>query len=380
MKRTSLGFLVVLWSLRGFAETAVSVLGVESEGLPDALTQAISDGIRSRAEACGWKLIPGGDLVEMKLVFCVGEEGAGCLARAGKSLGAQKLIYGQMTARQGEVLVRLSFLDVEKGIVERTVEESMPKLDATVERLVEFGQRWALELAGRSGAGGALRLNVQPAGAQVYVDGRSVGVAGTWPLMVDAVEPGQRVLEAKLLGHAPWLEMVFVKAGETVKIDVLLQASRAALAPLPTSTPPATALGTRVRPSENAQSWRLAGWIGFGTTVALGATALWAGLSIGEIEKEKEHAILESRAQLAADRPGYVNADVGDDACLEAEREGATSVTDACDRGKSRAMLTNVLIGATAGTAAATGFFFWKGYISVATTGDGTSLSVAGQF
>src|SRR6185503_7099121 len=89
--------------LAGWAQVAradapsVAVLGIEAVDVPDALAQQLSESLRQRlAATAGIRLLPGKDLIEIKMIFgCDGEVPA-CMAQAGKSLGVDKLLYGSL--------------------------------------------------------------------------------------------------------------------------------------------------------------------------------------------------------------------------------------------------------------------------------------------
>jgi hypothetical protein len=42
---------------------------------------------------------------------------------------------------------------------------------------------------------------------------------------------------------------------------------------------------------------------------------------------------------------------------------GATELIDTCDKGRSKALLTNILIGTSVATALAASYFYYKGYV-----------------
>ena len=96
-------FLLAVFSpLRATAaegdQTPTAVLGIEPlDGVPDALASDATDALRQRvASSRDYKLLQGKDLVEVKLVFACPDEAPACLSQAGKSLGASKLIYGNI--------------------------------------------------------------------------------------------------------------------------------------------------------------------------------------------------------------------------------------------------------------------------------------------
>jgi hypothetical protein len=67
----------------------------------------------------------------------------------------------------------------------------------------------------------------------------------------------------------------------------------------------------------------------------------------------------------------------GSDACDKAPGlEGTEDVVKACDKGKTWALATNVLIGTTVVGAVATVLFYYKGYVEPRSANEGGSASV----
>jgi len=64
----------------------------------------------------------------------------------------------------------------------------------------------------------ALRVDARPAGAEVIIDGKVVGVA---PWSGD-VEPGRRMVVIRAPGHDPWRRIVRAELGEQYPVDVVL--------------------------------------------------------------------------------------------------------------------------------------------------------------
>jgi serine/threonine protein kinase len=67
---------------------------------------------------------------------------------------------------------------------------------------------------------GSVVVESRPAGAQVFVDGRSVGVT---PLSVPDVPIGSHVVRLELLGHKRWSTPIRVVAGERVRVAASLE-------------------------------------------------------------------------------------------------------------------------------------------------------------
>src|SRR5215471_2027996 len=91
-----------------------AVLGMEAlEGAPDSVAAEITDALRQRlASTKGYQLVQGKDIVEVKLVFGCPDEAPACMSQAGKSLGASKLIFGNVKRSGQDYLVSLKMLDV----------------------------------------------------------------------------------------------------------------------------------------------------------------------------------------------------------------------------------------------------------------------------
>jgi hypothetical protein len=96
---------------------------------------------------------------------------------------------------------------------------------------------------------GALRVKVEPAGAEVLLDGVAVGKA---PLADEVfVDPGPRVIEAKLDGYGPARATVDATTGSAREVALTLVPLSKATAPAPAES--STALGTQ-QPAGGATS------------------------------------------------------------------------------------------------------------------------------
>lgn len=76
----------------------IAVLGIEAIDASESDAARLTEVLRQRiTNAPNVTVVTGKDYVELKLVFgCVEEDQAVCMAQAGKSLGADKLIYGSL--------------------------------------------------------------------------------------------------------------------------------------------------------------------------------------------------------------------------------------------------------------------------------------------
>lgn len=94
----------------------VGVLGIEStEDTPamNAVADDVTQKLRGEFRDAGHTLSADRDFIEMKLVFCEGTAAPECMAKAGKSLGVDKLVYGTLTRdASGKPQLTITHLDV----------------------------------------------------------------------------------------------------------------------------------------------------------------------------------------------------------------------------------------------------------------------------
>jgi hypothetical protein len=67
---------------------------------------------------------------------------------------------------------------------------------------------------------GSVVVESRPAGAQVFLDGRGVGVT---PLSIPSVPIGSHVVRLELSGHKRWSTPIRVVAGERVRVAASLE-------------------------------------------------------------------------------------------------------------------------------------------------------------
>src|SRR4051812_45261251 len=171
---------------------ATAVLGLEAlDGAPDNVAAEITDALRQRVAAThGFELVQGKDLVEVKLVFSCPDEAAACMAQAAKSMGATKLVYGNVKRAGADYQVTLKMLDVNRSAVDSWVTEAVPRRKAEPSVFRALAPAWLSKLTGK-GAGGSLQIRANVSGAAVSLDGTRVGATGTQPVAIPEVTPGR---------------------------------------------------------------------------------------------------------------------------------------------------------------------------------------------
>jgi hypothetical protein len=155
------------------------VLGLEAlEGAPESVGSAITDALRQRVAATkGYQLLQGKDLVEVKLVFACPDEAPGCMSQAGKTLGADKLIFGNVKRAGSDYQVTLKLLDVSRAVVESFTAETVPRKHADASGLRSLAPAWLAKLSGKGGGSIQVRANFPGAAVSLAFAGLGGGSA-----------------------------------------------------------------------------------------------------------------------------------------------------------------------------------------------------------
>ncbi len=237
--------LLVLWALLGLTsgraladppqgrpfalrdpapELSVGILGLDAVEVPEATAQAVTDVLRQRAARMpGIRIMPGSkELVELKLIFGCMDENPACLAVAGKSLGADRLLYGSVRRAPGGpgYTVVLKQLDVRKGQVDRFISDVMPvsALEGKGIELSGLVRRW-LDVLLLSELHGGLRITSEPDGAEVVLDGTPIGKT---PIELKNVPTGSHMSSISYPGYAQAVRTFEVKGGLLHEMTVTL--------------------------------------------------------------------------------------------------------------------------------------------------------------
>jgi hypothetical protein len=250
-------------------DVPIAVLGIEASEAPDALASSLTDALRQRVSSTkGYRLVPGRDLVEVKLVFSCPDEAPSCMAQAGKSLGATKLIFGSVKKSIGDsFLVTLKLLDANRGIVDAFVAEQITKAQANGPAIRGPVQKWFATLTGQGGTG-IIKVRSDVIGASVALDGNPSGIMGTEDLVLSSLTPGKHEVIITKPGYEQAKREVSVASGETATVDVkMIRSAGAAPPPVVINEP----VSPRPRAVDNPPSTRDTG----GGSTAL-KTATWA--------------------------------------------------------------------------------------------------------
>jgi hypothetical protein len=206
-------------------ETTISVLGLEpAAGAPEGVATAITEAIRQRVTStAGFRLVPGRDLVEVKLVFSCPDEAPPCMTQAAQSIGASKLIFGNLQPVGTDAfLVTLKLLDADRGVVDGWSSEQITKAQAAPAALRGPAQKWVATLTGQA-APGSIKVVGGVLGANVWLDGVQAGVLGSDGLTLAGVSSGAHDLVVSKAGYEKFERKVTLTSGASEKVVVELK-------------------------------------------------------------------------------------------------------------------------------------------------------------
>jgi hypothetical protein len=269
------------------ADAPTVVLGLEAlAGAPDNVAAEITDALRQRvAAAKGFQLLQGKDLVEVKLVFACPDEAPACMSQAGKSLGASKLIFGNVKlAGGGDFQVTLKMLDVSRAVVESFTADIVPKKRADPSALRSLAPGWMAKLTGKGG--GSIQVRSNFAEAAVSLDGTHVGTTGSSPVVINDVAPGHHEVAVEKSGYTTTKQEFTLAAGQSLPLNLSLSPVSVEI-PKPEGGAVAALGGPGEPPDEGTHSLTRTGfWVAVVGTLASASLALKFGLDVRDVNKQ----------------------------------------------------------------------------------------------
>jgi PEGA domain len=214
-------------------DVTLSVLGLEpAAGAPEAVASAVTEALRQRVTSSpGFRLVPGKDLVEVKLVFSCPDEAPPCMTQAAQSIGSAKIIFGTVQPVGTDAfIVTLKLLDADKGVVESWISEQITKSQAAPVGLRAPVQKWFATLTGQSQPG-TIKVAGGVIGASVWLDGIQAGLLGSDGLTLAGIAAGPHQVTVSKTGYEKWERTVTLASGASEKIPVQLKAIRVEAAP-----------------------------------------------------------------------------------------------------------------------------------------------------
>jgi hypothetical protein len=356
--------LLATVALAGEADTATAVLGLEAlDGVPDTVAADITDALRQRiAGTKGYQLVQGKDLVEVKLVFSCPDEAPPCLSQAAKSMGANKLIFGNVKRSGSDFLITLKLLDANRVSIESWAAETVPKKRAEPAVFRSLAPAWLATLAGKT-TGGSLQVRANVSGAAVTLDGTKVGVTGDQPVAIPDVTAGHHEVAVEKGGYTTAKQEFTLASGQSLPLSLTLSsvstegsAERAA-EPLVVERP----AGHELPPDGSSRSLARAGfWIAVVGTVAAAGAALKFGNDVRQINSELD-PLRRFSCPTSTDPNAQCGAD-GKSAAMLTQPQIAQRNT-LTDDGNKRYTLELICLGLIPPFAIAGGYFLYKGYL-----------------
>lgn len=228
--RSLLVVAAAMWACVGAATPAVAapvsvgLLGIDGASVEQGMGQALTDVLHRHIPSLQGMRVEKSqqDLVEVKLVFGCTDENPSCMAKVGKSLGVDRLIYGSIRKQPqgGLYTVAIKQLSVADSTVEKFITEAVPGeiLKADNQQLDELVQRW-LRVLLIEGLRGGLHVVTEPPGAFVQLDGIAVGQS---PLTMQEVDVGDHLLRVELEGHNPMQRTIRIRGGQVHEVTAML--------------------------------------------------------------------------------------------------------------------------------------------------------------
>ena len=243
------------------AQTSCVVLGVEALNAPPPLAARLSREIASRVRnSPRFTLKQEKDLEEVKLIFGCLDEDPGCMANAGKSLGAEKLIWGTLKKTPAGYNFTIKLLDVQGARVEKFISENYTPLQLDESQAAAVVAKLTGDFLVESR--GAIQLSSNRPGAQIFLGDTAVGITEQAPLLIRDILPGTHTLRVTQDGCQPWSQEIIIESGKTLEIRADLQLT-AAGGIAPATQPDLPAVG-----GDDRQGWKIAFWTGLAVTLA----------------------------------------------------------------------------------------------------------------
>jgi hypothetical protein len=352
-------------------DVPTAVLGLESvDGAPDSIASDITDALRQRvASTKGYQLVQGKDLVEVKLVFSCPDEAPACMSQAGKSMGATKLIFGNVKRAGADYQVTLKLLDVAHGTVESWATETIARRKAELQAFRSLAPMWLSKLTGK-GAGGTLQIRASVSGAAVSLDGTHVGLTGNSPVVVPDVAPGRHEVEVEKAGYTTTKQEFTLAAGQSLPLSLSLSALSADVGEaIPPETPPVLVrrpVGTPDEPPAGPGGSHTVSRAAFWVAVVGTLTSAGLGLKFAK-DVQQLNGDLNQYRRIDPGKPGCSSTtspcNLQGDAAQPLTPSETAKKDSILDQGRTAQTREIVFLSVAGAFAIAGGYFLYRGYL-----------------
>jgi hypothetical protein len=205
---------------------SVIVLGLRSAEGDDELANNVSGALRNAASrVSGWELNTREvSLAQMTLAHGCEAADVACMEAIGSTLGVRLVIYGTVrrtsTSADHDYAVNIFMFDTESGSITDQITDTISQVQADVDDLRPRVQRFIARFSGAEQTG-TIRVQVNLASAEVFVDGESLGTT-TGGALETTVPVGQHEVEVRAQNHNTFRGTVTVIADESVEVEVEL--------------------------------------------------------------------------------------------------------------------------------------------------------------
>ncbi|HEY8431320.1 MAG TPA: PEGA domain-containing protein [Sandaracinaceae bacterium] len=211
------------------AQTRVVVLGIRSLEGDDEFARNLTGALRHAAsQVNGWNVISNEvTLAQIALAHGCEEIDTACMAQVAQTLNVQRVVYGDVRRTSArapfDFSLNLHLFNAETGDIEHSVTDTIPGVRRDIDDLREPVRRYIAALSGAPRVG-TLHVSVNVPGAEVFIDGRSVGHADEdGRLDVTDVQAGSREVRVVAPGHQSFRSTVSVEPYGEASFEAELQ-------------------------------------------------------------------------------------------------------------------------------------------------------------
>jgi len=355
------------------AETRVAVLDLDAGPGAGPAAVRITKALRRQvANTTGLAIAGGKTLAEIQLIFGCTETPRRayhrCLAKAGASMQANKIIVGKVRKAGSGFKVVMTLVDVAQPLRPQTVSGRISRSGSNGSSLRGFARAWIGRLFGKKQAG-SLAVTCSTGDVQVTVGGNVLGTCSPTATKI-TLSPGTHTVTFTKEGFRTASRVVSISVGRASQLNVEL-IKRKVDSRLPPGDGNGTGSGNNgVTPpvgpkkKDSRLAWKVLFYTTLSAGVALLASSIFTGLKVKAYEHDKEVRIRQIQDAHTADPTVPLPGE--DDACKF--NAGDLTLLDICNKGSQMANVTNALIGVGAALLAGSGVFLYFAYIAKGNT------------